>query len=482
MVAALHQHAGAAERERLLDLLEDHRLRQQVALAPVAGAAVEGAEVAVGDADVRVVDVAVDDERDRGPGSVRRPRSSFATRPTATRSRDSSSASASASVMRSPSSAFSRIARRSGSQSRSPSDRRSGGDEPQLGHLVELADLVRELEERVEAGALARAEAVAQLLEVAREEAGRVAVALRPPRTRAARVGARGAHRRDERVLELEQLRDAPARAPPRPRTPSAGRCARARAGRDRGAASDPRTPTSARRRRSAASPRRPRRAARGSASGSSTFVSTTEVADSGVTATVRIALERQLRDELDRVDGALATRRRAGAAGAASRRCRAYSIDEIGAVSSSPATSRRLSSVGTPDDLLVLGVDAEEDRRHVRVRDAPEPDHPALPLRHGTSPPPSPGCRRSASGASGTSVGPAHATAQLVVERVALHRDAAGGADDADELLELLLGARPSSRRRGRSPRARACPGRRSRRSAGRPARPASSARSSRP
>ena len=33
VVAALHQHAGAAERERLLDLLVDHRLRQQVALA-----------------------------------------------------------------------------------------------------------------------------------------------------------------------------------------------------------------------------------------------------------------------------------------------------------------------------------------------------------------------------------------------------------------------------------------------------------------
>ena len=37
MVAALHQHAGAAERERLLDLLADHRLRQQVALARVPG-------------------------------------------------------------------------------------------------------------------------------------------------------------------------------------------------------------------------------------------------------------------------------------------------------------------------------------------------------------------------------------------------------------------------------------------------------------
>ena len=64
VVAALHEDAGAADRERLLDLLEDDRLRQQVALARVAGAAVEGAEVAVGDADVRVVDVPVDDERD----------------------------------------------------------------------------------------------------------------------------------------------------------------------------------------------------------------------------------------------------------------------------------------------------------------------------------------------------------------------------------------------------------------------------------
>ena len=54
---------GAADRERLLDLLEDDGLRQEVALARVTGAAVEGAEVAVRVADVRVVDVAVDDER-----------------------------------------------------------------------------------------------------------------------------------------------------------------------------------------------------------------------------------------------------------------------------------------------------------------------------------------------------------------------------------------------------------------------------------
>ena len=64
VVAALHEHARAADRESLLDLLEDDRFREQIALGPVSGAAVEGAEVAVGDADVRVVDVAVDDERD----------------------------------------------------------------------------------------------------------------------------------------------------------------------------------------------------------------------------------------------------------------------------------------------------------------------------------------------------------------------------------------------------------------------------------
>src|SRR5262249_27066521 len=78
MMAALHQQAGTAEREGLLDLLVDDRLRQQVALAAITGAAVERAEVAVGDADVRVVEVAVDDEGDAvrvdpaGAGLVRR--------------------------------------------------------------------------------------------------------------------------------------------------------------------------------------------------------------------------------------------------------------------------------------------------------------------------------------------------------------------------------------------------------------------------
>src|SRR5205823_12683329 len=64
MVAALHQETGATERERLLDLLEDNRLREEISLARVAWTAVERAEVAVRVADVRVVEVAVDDERD----------------------------------------------------------------------------------------------------------------------------------------------------------------------------------------------------------------------------------------------------------------------------------------------------------------------------------------------------------------------------------------------------------------------------------
>ena len=142
-------------------------------------------------------------------GSVRRPRSSFAARPTATRSRDSSSASASASEIRSPSSAFSRIAvvvRRVAAVA--AHDRRLRRDEAQLGHLVELAALVRQLEEREQPGALARPEAVAQLLEVAGEEAGRVAVALGGLVREPLGFGARGAHRRDERVLELGEPGD----------------------------------------------------------------------------------------------------------------------------------------------------------------------------------------------------------------------------------------------------------------------------------
>src|SRR4029453_2799836 len=64
MMPALHQERRAADRERLLDLLEDDRLRQEVALLAIARPTVGGTEAAAGVADVRVVDVPIDDERD----------------------------------------------------------------------------------------------------------------------------------------------------------------------------------------------------------------------------------------------------------------------------------------------------------------------------------------------------------------------------------------------------------------------------------
>ena len=71
--------------------------------------------------------------------------------------------------------------------------------------MRELADITRHLQEGVEPRPLARAEAVAELLEVAREEAGRIAVA----RARLVReplgLGAREPDRGDERLLELAQ-------------------------------------------------------------------------------------------------------------------------------------------------------------------------------------------------------------------------------------------------------------------------------------
>jgi hypothetical protein len=76
--------------------------------------------------------------------------------------------------------------------------------------------------------------------------------------------------------------------------------------------------------------------------------VSTTDVADSGVTATVLIASSGSfVTSWIESTAPSDETQRRG------SRRSesawRAYSIDEIGAVSSSPAIRRRLSSVGTP-------------------------------------------------------------------------------------------------------------------------------------
>src|SRR5690348_6160225 len=119
-------------------------------------------------------------------GSCSRFRISFAARPTATRSRERSSSTASSSVIRSPDVARSRISTtgvRSAMLICQPSvgrscDRRAGLrlDEAELRHGLEQPGVACELEEGVEPGALARAEAVAELLEVAREEPGRIEI------------------------------------------------------------------------------------------------------------------------------------------------------------------------------------------------------------------------------------------------------------------------------------------------------------------
>ena len=63
MQAALHQNAGAAQVHGLLDLLENGFVREDVAFV-VAHGPVEGAEAAIFGAEIRVVDVAIDDVAD----------------------------------------------------------------------------------------------------------------------------------------------------------------------------------------------------------------------------------------------------------------------------------------------------------------------------------------------------------------------------------------------------------------------------------
>src|SRR2546430_1125902 len=173
-------------------------------------------------------------------GSALRFRIAFAARPTATRSRDSSSASASSSEIRSPSRALSRTSVTLTSQPRTrawhgyvPGDTAAQAgslscvtvrralrtrawhrcasyddrlsNEAELGHLVELAGLLRELEEGHQAGSLTRAEAIAQLLEVPGEEASRIPVALARLVRQAFRLGPRQAHGGDEGVLQLHE-------------------------------------------------------------------------------------------------------------------------------------------------------------------------------------------------------------------------------------------------------------------------------------
>src|SRR5438067_8157713 len=90
-----------------------------------------------------------------------------------------------------------------GSEPRTCSCHHRLADEPELGHLAELACVVGKLEEGHQPGALARAEAIPQLFEVAREEPGRIAVALARLMRQLLRLRAGQPHGRDERVLEL---------------------------------------------------------------------------------------------------------------------------------------------------------------------------------------------------------------------------------------------------------------------------------------
>ena len=67
MQSALHQHAGAAQIERLLNLFEDRFLGKDVAFV-MPHRPIEGAEAAIFRAEVRVVDVAIDDVGDDALG------------------------------------------------------------------------------------------------------------------------------------------------------------------------------------------------------------------------------------------------------------------------------------------------------------------------------------------------------------------------------------------------------------------------------
>ena len=232
---------------------------------------------------------------------------------------------------------------------RSRFDLRSRCDEAQLGHVVELADVARHLEEGVEPGALARPERVAELLEVAREDTRPGSRNARSPRGRAAPARRARAGRTRRARARARRRRRRPAPAPPRPRRPSAAPSARARAGRGRSAGSDPRTRFAAPRRRSAAS-RRPLSSER----------HVDDVREQHLRQHDRRRALGRHRDRADLRRTACArragssrprprTRRTSAAGSAATTRCRAYSIDEIGARSSWPSRSIRFSSVGTP-------------------------------------------------------------------------------------------------------------------------------------
>ena len=218
--------------------------------------------------------------------------------------------------------------------------------------MLELADVPRHLEKRVEAGLLARAEGVAQLLEVARQIAGGIAVAL---------AGLPGEHlglrpgepdRGDERMLELgepldDRLRRRPDREDHRQACALEPELAEVVVGRRIGKrALERRVPDQELRVGAAlAELRIERHLCR---VGQQTFVSTTEVALSGVTATERIWVNGSFETSwIDSTAPSEETHIRGRIR--SDDAWRAYSIEEIGATSSCPSSSLAFNSVGTP-------------------------------------------------------------------------------------------------------------------------------------
>ena len=127
-------------------------------------------------------------------------------------------------------------------------------------------------------------------------------------------------------------------------------------------------------RRRSAASRRPPRRAARARLGQQHLRQHDRRRGLSGVTATVRTCSSGVF--ETSWIESTAPSDETQSRGSRRSRSAlRAYSIDEIGATSSSPASSCAVELGRDALHLLDLGVEAEEDRRHVHVGDAAEPD-----------------------------------------------------------------------------------------------------------
>ena len=104
--------------------------------------------------------------------------------------------------------------------------------------------------------------------------------------------------------------------------------------------------------------------------------MSTTEVALSGVTATERTRpSDIRVTSWIESTAPSDETQRRGSSRSVSA--WRAYSIDEIGAMSSSSVEQQPVELGRDARDLLHLVLEPVEDRRHVDVGDAAELDHP---------------------------------------------------------------------------------------------------------